>query len=474
MKIFKLFINENIKTWKKVSTKVLLIAILLSLVGVLALTKFTQHLDENNKGVVVAEDNSNAYLKQEIEYLKEELKNDDLEEQSRRNLQAQLQKYELYLEYNINMYANTWKKDIVEKIVELKQNKNDNQAEKFINILKEDNYSGYVQIQKQFLQEKLNNQEIEQQEFDDENLLLELKDKYGTGDNDVSSWKTTIIKEIEQGKKSIRTGINQNTGKVLTVEEKKKLEDMIIIDIYRLEHDIEPIEQGSYDNYKIRFESLSSMFIIAVISIVAIIIAGGTISSEISSGTIKFWALTPNKRWKILTAKILSLLFYLIIITLIMSILSIILANVFFNTSGYEYLFMKDGNVQKIGNTLFTIEYYFVKLIPVIIFAILALMFSTITRNTSLSIGLSLATYMGNSIVMVIIDSYIKKDWVKLIPFNNLNIAEKVFPNFTSMLSMGFDTQITTSLSFALTVLAVCTVLMLVTMYDSFNKRDII
>ena len=157
-----------------------------------------------------------------------------------------------------------------------------------------------------------------------------------------------------------------------------------------------------------------------------------------------------------------------------MSILSIILANVFFNTSGYEYLFMKDGNVQKIGNTLFTIEYYFVKLIPVIIFAILALMFSTITRNTSLSIGLSLATYMGNSIVMVIIDSYIKKDWVKLIPFNNLTIAEKVFPNFTSMLSMGFDTQITTSLSFALTVLAVCTVLMLVTMYDSFNKRDII
>lgn len=82
-------------------------------------------------------------------------------------------------------------------------------------------------------------------------------------------------------------------------------------------------------------------------AIFAIIIAGGAISAEVSTGTIKFWALTPNKRWKILTAKILSLLFYLIIITLIMSILSIILANVFFNTSGYEYLFMKDGNVQK-------------------------------------------------------------------------------------------------------------------------------
>ena len=34
------------------------------------------------------------------------------------------------------------------------------------------------------------------------------------------------------------------------------------------------------------------------IAIFAIIIAGGAISSEVSTGTIKFWALTPNKRWK--------------------------------------------------------------------------------------------------------------------------------------------------------------------------------
>lgn len=478
MKIFKLFINENIKTWKKVSTKVLLIAILLSLVGVLALTKFTQHLDENNKGVVVAEDNSNAYLKQEIEYLKEELKNDDLEEQSRRNLQAQLQRYELYLEYNINMYANTWKKDIVEKIVELKQNKNDNQAEKFINILKEDNYSGYVQIQKQFLQEKLNNQEIEQQEFDDENLLLELKDKYGTGDNDVSSWKTTIIKEIEQGKKSIRTGINQNTGKVLTVEEKKKLEDMIIIDIYRLEHDIEPIEQGSYDNYKIRFESLSSMFIVAVISIVVIIIAGGTISSEISSGTIKFWALTPNKRWKIITAKLLSILFYITVVIVIMALLSAIVANVFFQEKGSIYLYTKNGEVKQIGNTLYTIELYLAKEIPVVMFALFAAMLSTITRNTGVSVSLSMALYMGEGIAMLIINQFIKKDWIRFVPFNNLDIADKIFNKSTSAIQLmanGSDSFATsTSLGFSLGVLGVCAILMLVTMYDSFNKRDII
>ena len=245
-------------------------------------------------------------------------------------------------------------------------------------------------------------------------------------DSESISAKSYILGKITNEKRSIRTGINYQNNKVLTAEEKRKYEDDIKINMYKLENNILDDEGYSTDtNYRKLFESIAPSFVMTLTAIFAIIIAGGTISTEVSTGTIKFWALTPNKRWKILTAKILSLLFYLIIITLIMSILSIILANAFFDTSGYEYLFLKEGNVQKIGNTLFTIEYYFVKLIPVIIFAILALMFSTITRNTSLSIGLSLATYMGNSIVMVIIDSYIKKDWVKLIPFNNLNIAEK-------------------------------------------------
>ena len=351
--------------------------------------------------------------------------------------------------------------------------------EDLIELVINDDFKGYINHEKEQAKKKLTNKEISQAEYDDNISILDLREKYQIGNentnSDSISAKSYILGKITNEKKSIRTGLNYQNNKVLTAEEKRKYEDDIKINIYKLENNILDDEGYSTDtNYRKLFESIAPSFVMTLTAIFAIIIAGGAISAEVSTGTIKFWALTPNKRWKILTAKILSLLFYLIIITLIMSILSIILANVFFNTSGYEYLFMKDGNVQKIGNTLFTIEYYFVKLIPVIIFAILALMFSTITRNTSLSIGLSLATYMGNSIVMVIIDSYIKKDWVKLIPFNNLNIAEKVFPNFTSMLSMGFDTQITTSLSFALTVLAVCTVLMLVTMYDSFNKRDII
>ena len=76
---------------------------------------------------------------------------------------------------------------------------------------------------------------------------------------------------------------------------------------------------------------------------------------------------------------------------------------------------------------------------------------------------------------MMIINQFVKKDWVKFVPFNNLNIAEKIFPYMDNPMSMTTGSFATsTSLWFSLAVLGVCAVLMLVTMYDSFNHRDII
>ena len=478
-KIFKLFIDENIKTWKKFSTKLLVIAVILSLIGVLGLVKLMQHMEEKAMRSTSVVDTSDEYLKSEIEYFKEQLKNEDLDEQTRQSIQMQLEQYELYLEYDIKMYGNTWKNDIVEKVVELKQDGKNDDAEKLMKLLKENDYSGYIETQKQILKTELTNKEIDQQEYDDEMLILELKEKHEIGKNEEKdNWKTYIIRDIQQIQKSIRNGINQNTRKILKAEEKQELGDLIKIDIYRLEHNIESTEYGSDENYRLRFEMLSQMFVIAVISIVIVIIAGGTISTEVSSGTIKFWALTPNKRWKILTAKLLSILFYIIVITLVISLLSVAFANIFFEEDGETYLYVKDGEVKEIENALYTVELYFAKAIPVVMFALFALMLSTITRNTAASVSFSMALYMGNGIIMTIINQFIKKDWIRFVPFNNLNIADKIFPNATNLMQMStggtgsFATS--TSLGFSLGVLGICAILMIVTMYDSFNKRDII
>ncbi len=476
MKIFKLFIDENIKTWKKFSTKLLIIAVLLSLVGVLGLTKLMKYMDEKSRITGTVIDTSDEYLKSEIEYFKEQLKDESLDEESKKSIQTQMEQYEMYLEYDIELYGDTWKNNIVKNIVNFKQDGKIDEAEKLVQILKNNDYSGYIANEKKILKDKLDNKEIEQQEYNDEISVLELKEKYLNVDEE--NWKKSTIKEIQRSQKGIREGINLNSGKLLKAEDKQKLEDLIAIDKYRLEKNIEPSEESSEENFRLRFEMLSPMFVIAVISIVTVIIAGGTISTEVSSGTIKFWALTPNKRWKILTAKLLSILFYIIILTLIMSLLSVAFANMFFKEDGETYLYVKNGDVQEIGNTLYTVELYFAKTIPVIIFALFAVMLSTVTRNTAASVSFSMALYMGNGIVMMILNQFIKKDWIRFVPFNNLNIAEKIFSNSTNLSQMLLDGTDTfaksTSLGFSLGVLVVCAILMLVTMYDSFNKRDII
>ena len=471
MKIFKLFIDENIKIWKKFSTKLAIILIILALVAGLGLTKVLQHMDENSDSVIQYASTWKEGIEEDINSYKEQLKEPDLLQSEKNDIQNKIKIAEVRLQNNISVYSVNWKNTVLNSLEE-------NMDEKLLNIVLDNNFEGYINYEKESEKQKLNQKEITQQEYDDNIQILDLRYKYQIGnvgnEEVIRDSKEGYLYKIKNEQKSIRTGIDYQSNRVLTAEQRKEYEDDIKINIYKIENNIVNEDYSTTTNYRMMFESLASSFVITLIAIFAMIVAGGAISSEVSTGTIKFWALTPNKRWKILTAKILSIIFYLVVITLIMSILSIICANIFFDTEGYEYIFVKNGNVEKIGNTLFIIEYYFAKLIPVIIFAIFALMLSVITRNTSLSLGLSIATYMGNSIAMIIINSYIKKDWIKIIPFNNLNIADKIFPNFKSMLSTGLENTTTTSLGFSIAVLGVCVILMFVTMYDSFNKRDII
>ena len=472
-KIWKLFVNENIKTWKKLSTKILIIVILIALIGSLAIVKIAEKASESNQSTIDSiVGDGKIFLEGAIKNLEEELQNEQLDEQTRESYERQLQTYKLSLKYNVSPYKTSWKSEAIEKIIDSETE----MATKIEKILEEDNFTQYIEIQKQEAKEEFDNGIIGEQEYKDQITILELKEKYEIGKNeDDAYWRTALLTQIKNAQTSLRTGIDTNNynKKVLTVERQQELEESILMNIYRLEHNIPSIEYTQ--NFRTIYEYLAPTFVVAVIAITAMVMAGSAISTEISSGSIKFWALTPNKRWKILTAKILSILFYIIVITLVMSVLTVILGNIFFDTQAERYLFVRDGNVVELGNAVYLISLYFAKLIPVFIFALFALMLSVLTRNTAVAVSFSVAIYIGNTIAMAIINQFIKKDWIRFVPFNNLNIADKIFPNASNPISFATDSFATsTSLWFSLGVLGVCAILMLVTMYDSFNRRDII
>ena len=158
MKIFKLFIDENIKTWKKLSTKIMIIAIILSLFAVLALVKFMEKTEENL--LVYNSDNSTGenekeFLEREIEFYESQLKNEKLDEETRLVTERNLEMYKLYLEYDISPYNNTWENELVDYIVE--QKINGQNTDETLALLKNKNYNDYIEYQKKLLKQQLGN-----------------------------------------------------------------------------------------------------------------------------------------------------------------------------------------------------------------------------------------------------------------------------------------------------------------------------
>ena len=108
-------------------------------------------------------------------------------------------------------------------------------------------------------------------------------------------------------------------------------------------------------------------------------------------------------------------------------------------------------------------------------FIVLAMMLSTVARNTAVAVGTSIAAYFGGSTIMQILNLFIKSEWLKFIPFNNLTLADRIFTSDVSYSATSMVSSLTGNISvqFSLGVLAVCAVIMIVTMFDSFRKRDL-
>ena len=493
-KILKLFINENIKIIKKKSTIIMLILSILALIGAVGLAYLMKYTNQMDQDFYASMGDYKEVIKQEIANTKQEMKikenNNSFEYDE---LKAKLEKYELALENDIdiiNYSTNSWKDELLSKIDSLNYDINsskyllsdeeikekENQKQKLINMLKSQDFEQYIETQIKDLKEDYTNKKIEKDEYEFSLYILELKEKYEIGKTGKKEeeWKQNLLNEITDLKEGLRTNINTITNKILTPKEIKEYEDALKIDEYRLENNMPTVE--SYSDYRNIYDYISSSFSMAIVAIMVIIIAGGTISTEISKGTIKFLTFTPNKRWKILFSKILSTTIILILVTIMLAILSNIIGNIAFpNNKPQDYLYVENEEVRTISHGLYMLLYYLATSIDIFVFIIFAIMLSVITRNTAVSVSISIGTYVGSGMIMTMINTFIKKDWVKFIPFNNLSIVDKIFPNQTSYIMQQTTAQYmnNVSLQFSLAVLAVCVFLMIVTMFDSFNNKDI-
>lgn len=494
MKIIKLVQNETIKTFKKTSTKILVILSFLAIFGAVGFANLIMSLNNFTESYAQNEDWKND-IQEEIISRKRILESQDnhYDRESNALTRAEMETYEIALKYDINYlyyYNQYWKIQMLEEIQNAKVNlilnesindekvKEDN--EKIINqrieLLKNNNYSGFIDLLKKDAKTRLDNKKIRQEEYDDEIYLLNIREKYEIykdDSNGIFNWRESLYEDILAIKSNLRTGINQTTGKLLKTEEIDELKDKLKVAEYRLENNIPILSTGA--SARGLYDLFAPSFTMLMISLLMVIIAGSSISTEISKGTIKFLLFTPNKRWKVLVSKIISAILILVVLTLILSLLSTIIGNIFFKENGSAYVYSSHGEVKVLSNVTYNVLYFLAQDIDILVYMFFAFMLSVLTRNTALSVGVSIACYIGSGTIMQLINYYISADWVKFIPFNNLGLADKIFANnlsYTMQNMPGVSNGI--SIGFSCGVLVVCVILMIITMFDSFNKRDIV
>lgn len=155
-------------------------------------------------------------------------------------------------------------------------------------------------------------------------------------------------------------------------------------------------EDNMYINTKLKVNRIFHLSI--VVLILVSITNGGIVSNEHSKGTIKNIITAPVKRWKILISKFI----YLILDTYILWLIGLIILSLCsglkfgFNDLLTPKLLYTGGKVIEVNYYLYLIKNILIVSIPVIAFLSILFFLSTVTLNTSLTVGItSIVSVLG-------------------------------------------------------------------------------
>lgn len=273
----------------------------------------------------------------------------------------------------------------------------------------------------------------------------------------------------DQAANQITTLEEENT-KLLTSESEVSFDNEITASINQSEiqrlnyHLKEGVKPPAINNLYDSLIGTSSLNLL--IGIFVTIIASAMVSKEFSMGTIKLLLIRSYSRSKILTSKYIATL--LITVTYYMSLyIGTIVVALFtseINTTT-EYVYMSsDGTYMHSNFWMYFLGILASNLIYLIIIATIAFSLSTVSRNTSLSLGTTLGILFLGPVLTLYLFS--KTELTKYLLMANWNLTNYLPGNNPSIEGM--------TLPFSIIVNSTYFILLLAIAYYSFSKKDIL
>ncbi len=276
------------------------------------------------------------------------------------------------------------------------------------------------------------------------------------------NYKNLLISEVAMAKEMLASGA--------TKEEKEVLENDIKLALYRLDNDIEVNVadyslNGDWPDYTIWICLVNSSMIVSFIGLLVVVLAGSSVANEFSQGTIKFLLINPVKRWKILVSKYITCIVTGYAFILVFYVATLLLSMIFFGTAdiGADYIRIANGEISTTSGLFYIFKTYMVNSINVVVMATLAFAISSLVRSSGLAIGVSVFSLLGGNTVVQLLATF-KQDWARYLIWSNTDLTaisagNSMFPNH--------------SLGFAIAVIVTHMVVFGLIAWDGFTKREV-
>lgn len=271
-----------------------------------------------------------------------------------------------------------------------------------------------------------------------------------TGTNE--GWEVRAQARLESNQAYLE---ESNRLPVLAQEEIRR---SIVLDQYRIEHDIPPSENTLWGMV------LSMSILIQLVTIFTVVIAADIVAGEFATGTIKLLLIRPAGRAKILLSKYISVSMFSLLLLVVLFVSSFLVNGVLYQFSdiGSPYLHVaKDMTVEESSMVLHVMSTYGLKCIELIMIVTLAFMISTVFRSSSLAISMSLLfLFLGQAITNFV--SY--WSWGRFWLFANTDLTQYI---------EGKPLMEGMNMTFSIIVLVAYFLLFNFLSWTIFQKRDV-
>ena len=265
--------------------------------------------------------------------------------------------------------------------------------------------------------------------------------------------------------------------RILSEERKEILRNSIKILEYKFEN------RNTYDNRSsdaIEANNTTGQIARYGLVILAVLIAGSSISQEMATGSIKSLIIAPVKRWKIHAAKLFSIITWMFAASVAITVFSVLGTGMAFGFGKLPpYLYVAGGKVMAMQFPIAKILIDMVQNIPVFFYALAAFMISGFTKNTGVSVGVSAGMILFHEVPSILESSDILSMILDFTPAANMDLTRKLFPYISLMVSdADFDLfkgyAFDNPLWFSMLYLLLLTGTILLISYDEFTKKDIL